>query len=295
MMKYILTLLLVVTAISMISCSDKNTGPKGSGMIEATESIISAQATGRLEQLHFDEGYPIVIGDTIGLIDTTTVTLQLRQARAAREALAAKISATKIQIQQAAGNDSLAQKEFDRISRLIKVGSANQQQFDQAKNARDQASLAYQAAKVALQAAQADLARTDADIALFEEQYAHCIPLSPLNGTVVIKYSEEGELLAPGKPIIKIAQLDTVWVKIYVPPRDLTQIKLGGSASVDPEDGRTKPLSGIVTWISDEAEFTPKNVQTKEARADLVYAVKVTIPNHDGILKVGAPVMVTIP
>ncbi len=295
MIKYALTPLLIVAAIAMTSCSDKNTGPQGSGMVEATESIISAQATGRLEQLHFDEGYPIVIGDTIGLIDTTTVILQIRQARAAREALTAKIQSTKIQIEQAAGNDSLAQKEFDRIDRLIKVGSANQQQFDQAKNARDQAHLAYRAANVALQAAQADLARTDADIALLEEQYDHCLPLSPLNGTVVIKYAEEGELLSPGRPIIKIAQLDTVWVKIYLPPRDLTQIKLGGTASVDPEDGRTQPLSGIVTWISDEAEFTPKNVQTKEARADLVYAVKVTIPNHDGILKIGMPVMVTIP
>ena len=84
-------------------------------------------------------------------------------------------------------------------------------------------------------------------------------------------------------------------MKIYVPPRDLTQIKLGGKADVNPEDGRTQPLTGIVTWIADEAEFTPKNVQTKEARADLVYAVKVTIPNPDGELKVGMPVMVTIP
>ncbi len=295
MMKYILALLLVMTVMAVVSCSDNNTGPQGSGMIEATESIISAQATGQLEQLRFDEGYPIAAGDTIGLIDTTTVTLQLRQTRAAREALVAKIQSTKIQIEQTAGNDSLAQKEFDRISRLIKVGSANQQQFDQTQNARNQAHLAYQAAKVALQAAQADLARTDADIALLEEQYNHCLPLSPLNGTVVIKYAEEGELLAPGKPIIKIAQLDTVWVKIYLPPRDLTQIKLGGKADVDPEDGHTQPLSGTVTWISDKAEFTPKNVQTKEARADLVYAVKVTIPNPDGALKVGMPVLVTIP
>jgi HlyD family secretion protein len=295
MMKYLLMPLIVVAAMVIMSCADNNTGPHGSGMIEATESVISAQATGRLEQLHFDEGYPIAAGDTIGIIDTTTVVLQLKQSRAARGALVAKIQSTKIQIEQAAGNDSLAQKEFNRISSLIKVGSANQQQFDQAKNARDQAHLAYQAAKVALQAAQADLARTDADIALLEEQYNHCLPLSPLNGTVVIKYAEEGELLSPGKPIIKIAQLDTVWVKIYVPPHDLTQIKLGGKASVDPEDGHTQPLSGTVTWISDEAEFTPKNVQTKEARADLVYAVKVTLPNPDGALKVGMPVLVTIP
>ena len=295
MTKYILATLCSTAAMMIVSCSGNNTNPQGSGMIEATESVISAQATGRLEQLHFDEGDPIAVGDTIGLIDTTTVVLQLRQARAAREALVAKIQSTKIQIAQAAGNDSLAEKEFERISRLIKVGSANQQQFDQAKNARDQAHLAYQAAKVALQAAQADLARTDADIGLLEEQYDHCLPLSPLNGTVVTKYTEEGELLAPGKPIIKIAQLDTVWVKIYVPPRDLTQIKLGGKAEVNPEDGRTKPLTGRVTWISDEAEFTPKNVQTKQARADLVYAVKITVSNTDGILKVGMPVMVNIP
>lgn len=295
MNKYILMPLTIIVVIAFVSCSNNNTGPGGSGMIEATESVISAQATGQLERLLFDEGDPIAAGDTIGLLDTTTVVLQLRQARAARQAIAAKIQSTKIQIEQAAGNDSLAQREFERTDRLIKVGSANQQQYDQAKNARDQAHLAYQAATVALQAAQADLARTDADIALLEDQYDHCLPVSPLNGTVVTKFVEEGELLAPGKPIIKIAQLDTVWVKIYVPPRNLTLIKLGGKADVDPEDGRTQPLTGTITWISDEAEFTPKNVQTREARADLVYAVKITIPNPDGALKVGMPVSVAIP
>jgi HlyD family secretion protein len=112
---------------------------------------------------------------------------------------------------------------------------------------------------------------------------------------VVTRYVESGELVAIGKPLVKVARLDTVWVKVYLPPSDLTRIKLGGRAEIDPEDGRSRPLAGSISWISSEAEFTPKNVQTKEARADLVYAVKITIPNPDQTLKIGMPVLVTMP
>jgi HlyD family secretion protein len=111
---------------------------------------------------------------------------------------------------------------------------------------------------------------------------------------VINKFVEVGELIGVGKPLVKIAKLDTVWVKVYLPPSDLTRISLGGHALVDPEDGRNKPLEGKVSWISDQAEFTPKNVQTKEARADLVYAVKITIPNPGKVLKIGMPVSVKI-
>jgi HlyD family secretion protein len=120
------------------------------------------------------------------------------------------------------------------------------------------------------------------------------MPISPLAGTIVDKFVEAGELITTGKQLIKVARLDTVWVKIYLPPSDLTRIKLGGTAKVDTEDGQTAVINGTVSWISDAAEFTPKNVQTKESRADLVYAVKVSIPNSEMRLKIGMPVAVEI-
>lgn len=286
---------LIAAAVGFLSCSDGDGVPHGSGMIEATEVVISAEAAGRLERLYFDEGSKIDRGDTIAIIDTTAIVLRRRQAAATYEALVAGQDNAAIRVEQAASNDSLARKELERISRLLKSGSANQQEYDRTLNAHDQAHLAYKAAQVSLRAAEAETARIKAEIALLDEQYADCQPLSPLTGTVVTTYVEEGELLSPGKPILKIARLDTVWVKIYIPPHDLARIKLGDQAEVDPEDGREKLLSGTITWIADRAEFTPKNVQTKEARADLVYAVKITISNESEILKIGMPVSVRIP
>jgi len=294
-MKRTLLPALIILSFLLISCSAEDTVPGGSGLVEATEVIVSAETGGRLIHLYFEEGDNIAPGDTVALIDTTIVSLRLKQAEASLRAVEAKRATAMIQVEQAALDDSLAQKEFKRISRLIESGSVNQQQYDQAQNAADKAALARQAAKVALKAAEAEKARIEAEIGLLGQQLADCRPLSPSSGKVLTTYMEAGELAAPGKPLLKIGRLDTVWVKIYLPPDDLTEIKLGNRAEIDPEDGREQPLKGTVTWISSEAEFTPKNVQTREARANLVYAVKVTIPNSEETLKIGMPVSVTIP
>ncbi len=293
-MRYFLTIVTIVGLALLNSCSDDNSEPGGSGMIEATQSIISAQTAGELKTLFFDEGNEIHDGDTIGIIDTTTVMLQTRQAEAARQASLTKQEMARIQIKQADDNLSLATKEFDRVAKLLPAGSANQQQYDQVENKFRQAKLLAQSARAALDAAKAEYNQIEAQLALLSKQFSDCFPTAPVAGIITNKYVEVGELMGPGRPLIEIAQLDTVTVKVYLPPSDLTRIKLGDNAMVDPEDGHTKPLIGTVSWISSEAEFTPKNVQTKEARADLVYAVKITIPNPDQALKVGMPVSVKI-
>ena len=144
-------------------------------------------------------------------------------------------------------------------------------------------------------AADAELTRIRAEIALLEKQLNDCYPIAPVSGTVIDKFIDVGELIGIGRELITIARLDSVWVKIYLPPADLAEIKLGDRVEIDPEDGRDQNLNGIIRWISSEAEFTPKNVQTKEARADLVYAVKIDIANKAQRLKIGMPVSVTIP
>ena len=146
-----------------------------------------------------------------------------------------------IRIEQAIYNDSLAQKEFNRISRLLKSGSANQQQYDQAENAARQTQLARKSAVVALEAAKADVSRIEAQIGLLHKLLSDCRPVAHAMGTVVTKYVEEGDLLAIGRPIIKVARIDSVWVKVYLPPADLTEIKLGDKAKVDPSH-RCLPL-----------------------------------------------------
>jgi HlyD family secretion protein len=279
----------------LASCGNDNAAIGGSGLIEATEITISSQVAGKAELLRFDEGDKVAPGDTLAVIDTTNIVLLLKQADAAYSAARSKKNMAVIAIQQAEHNFALAEKEFNRAQALIKTGSVNQQQYDQAENAFTQADLNRKQARAALAAAEADLNRIEAETALLQKQLNDCFPTAPRGGTITAKYMEAGELVTLGKAIYKIAVLDSVWVKVYLPPADLTKITLGGEASIDPEDGRAALLPGTVTWISSKAEFTPKNVQTKEARADLVYAVKITIPNPGGELKVGMPVSVTIP
>jgi HlyD family secretion protein len=279
----------------MVSCGDDGAEPRGSGFIEATEVLVSAEITGRLEHIYVGESDRIPAGRPLALIDTTTYALRLTEALAQEYAAATKEAAAKLQVEKAELDSSLAEREYLRISRLVEKGSANRQQYDQAETRYLQAGIAAGMARSAATAAAADLARVRAGIAIIEKQLADCMPVSPLDGTVVTTYADPGELVVAGKALVRIAGLDTVWVKIYLPPEDLTRVGLGEEALVDPEDGRTRPIKGWVSWISPEAEFTPKNVQTKEARADLVYAVKVMIPNPEEDLKIGMPVMVRIP
>lgn len=285
---------LLALAVIVQSCGDRESSPGGSGFIEATEVTLSAETGGQLVALYFDEGQEISANDTIGMIDTLTVMLKLRQAEAVAEAVRAKLQMSSINIKQATFNLDLARKEFERIASLIKSGSANQQQYDQLETAYNQARMAEDEAKVAYKSVAAELSQTRAQIDILKKQLDDCFPTSPLSGIVIEKFVEPGELVGTGQPLLRIAELDTVWVKVYLPPSDLTRIVLGGGAEVNPEDGVYEPLPGAVVWISDQAEFTPKNVQTKQARANLVYAVKIKIPNPERILKIGMPVLVRI-
>jgi HlyD family secretion protein len=294
-MKKLSCLSLLCLGLLILSCRGASPPPGGSGFIEATEIVVSAQIQGQILLLRFGEGDPIAQGDTIAEIDTVTVMLRLRQALSAKSMTQEKITASSLSIEQASYNSGLAQKEYERVAALLKAGSVDRQHYDQVENAYRQADLSQKQAQAAYQAALAELARAESDIALLEKQLSDCFPTSPASGILTTKFVEAGELASTGKPLVKVAELDTAWVKIYLPPADLTRIMLGGRALVDPEDGRTKPLEGWVSWISEEAEFTPKNVQTKQARADLVYAVKVTVPNPQKLLKIGMPVSVSIP
>ena len=288
-----LTVLLACLA-AIASCSDRAGAPAGSGFIEAVEITVSAEIAGQARAVRLDEGSRVAAGDTIAEIDTVATALRLGQALSGKDAAEKRSRIASIGVEQATYNLDLARKEYDRVKALIASGSTNQQRFDQVETAYKQAVLAEKQAAASVESAQADLARAESDVRLLTRQLQDCFPRAPMAGVVTTRFIRAGEWVGVGKPIVKIASLDTVWVKIYVPAGDLTRIKIGGQATVDPEDGRGRTLDGTVTWISDEAEFTPKNVQTKEARADLVYAVKVTIANPDGALKLGMPVAVTM-
>jgi len=277
-----------------VSCGDNSLTPGGSGLIEATEVIISAKTSGQIERLYINEGDIVSPNDPVALIDTTTIQLRINQAEAVRMSAEAQLEISGINIEQARLNVALAKKEFNRVKNLIKTGSVNQQQYDKAETVYNQAALSKKRAEATKKSSEANFQKIRAEIALLYRQFSDCFPLAPDKGVVSDKFVEVGELVNVGTPLIKISNLDTVTVKVYLPASDLTQIKLGDKAEIDPEDDTSQPLIGLITWISPQAEFTPKNVQTKEARANLVYAVKISISNQQQILKIGMPVSVKI-
>jgi HlyD family secretion protein len=294
-MKKIAFINLLMASTLLLSCSSNNSIPSGSGLIEATEVTISSEVSGQLKAIYFDEGNQAATGDTLVHIDTTIISLQIRRSQAVHKAAKTGLANSEMVIEQAKLNLNFAEKEFNRSKSLIKTGSVNQQQYDRSETEYNRTLLAEKQARAARDAVRAELDRIEADIALLQEQLDNCFPKSPTRGIVADKFVQAGELVRIGTPLLKLAQIDTVWVKVYLPPSDLTRFKIGDEAQIDPEDNQDKPLTGHISWISPEAEFTPKNVQTKEARANLFYAVKITIPNPDERLKVGMPVFVEIP
>jgi HlyD family secretion protein len=286
----ILTALLLALSVG---CSNNDHEPAGSGLIETDEVVVSAEVAGRVTARFFDEGTELARGDVLLSIDSTRTVLQIDAADASIAAAQANLETAVSRLAQAKESESFARSELDRVSRLLAGGSASQRQYDTAKFEHDSAVKTRQTAEAQIASVRAEIERMRAERARLERELADATPRSPIAGTVLEKYVEAGELLAPGRPIAMIANIDTVYVKVYLNAGAFAGIRLGQKAVVDTESGgRTFP--GTVVWTSDEAEFTPKNVQTKESRAGLVYAVKVSVPNPDRTLKVGMPVYVTI-
>jgi len=281
-------------AMLLFACSNNHAGPSGSGLVEGTQLVLSAEAAGRLMALYAGEGSLVNEGDTIAMIDTVDAALRLKQAAAAKSAAEAKLRMAELAVEQAVIAFDLATKELRRINQLMISGNANQQQLDMAEHAFEQARIARDQARASLAVSKAELESATAAENLLIRQFDNCFPVAPVAGMVAEKYIEPGELISHGKPLVELIRLDTVWVKIYLNSADIAKLRLGQKALVDPEDGSTLPLEGVITWISDQSEFTPKNVQTKEARADLVFAVKATVANIEGKLKIGMPVSVRI-
>jgi len=293
--KYLLPafVLAIAQLLTFTGCGGENARIGGSGLLEADESIVSAETAGRVVSLRFDEGSQVKRGDTLLTIDPSRLELELASALAGKEVVQARLQTAKLQFEKSKESERFAQAERDRIANLVKSGTATQKQLDQLEHEYALAVLGRQGALANISASKAELEKIKADINRIRRQLKDCYPVSPMAGTITEKYVKAGELLQAGRPIAKISGLDTLWVKAYLPAADLVQIKVGDKATVDTESGG-RNYTGKVVWTSEEAEFTPKNVQTKKSRANLVYAVKVRIPNTDGMLKIGMPVFVTI-
>jgi membrane fusion protein YbhG len=320
----------VLAGLALLSTACHRNAPatsnRATGYVEATEVRVSAEVGGRLVDLKVAEGDRVSAGDVIARIDTADTDLALRRAMAERDQAQAQFALVRAgsrpedirqasaQAQSAQADIRAAQAELDaaaadleRFENLLRANAGSVKQRDDAATRKEVASARVRGAQDRAQAAADGLARlkagarpqeidaararvaaVDAQIASLQKNAADAVVKAPVTGIVTSKLLDSGEMAAPRAPVVIVTDLDHAWANIYVDERLVPQLKIGQAATVITDAGQR--LSGTITFISPKAEFTPRNVQTADERSKLVYRIKVTTDNRNGVLKPGMPV-----
>lgn len=276
----------------MLSCSNGNGDFDATGTFESEEIIVSSEASGRIIKLDVEEGVLLKKDQIVGLIDTTQLYLKKKQLLASIKAVISKQPDINTQLASLEKQIETAKTEKKRIENLVLSDAASTKQLDDINNQLEVLNKQYLAAKSSLtitkQGLQSETLPLYAQVEQIQDQINKSIIKNPVEGTVLTKYSKLDEVTAVGKPLYKIADLSMMTLRAYINGDQLGQIKLGQKVKVfvDKGDGEQKELNGEIYWVSSKAEFTPKTIQTKDERANLVYAIKVKVIN-DGYLKIG--------
>jgi HlyD family secretion protein len=290
----------MLAALAAAGCGGKNGGTiEASGTIEGTRTIVSAEVAGKVARIAVDEGSPVRRGDTLLVIDDTEYRIQVRQAAANAEAADAQYrlsleGSRKEDVLQAEALFRNAEGDYRRMKDLLASGTATQKQFDDALARYLSAQQTYEKLvrglrkeEIASMRARRDQAAAAADLA--RKKADDCIVRSPAQGVVTLRAVEPGELVPAGGQLVQVTALDDVDLMIYVDESRLGGISLGQKAEVFIDSFPGRAFEGRVVFIAPGAEFTPKNVQTKEERTKLVFGVKIRVKNRDGALKPGLP------
>ncbi|MCY2687634.1 HlyD family secretion protein [Salinimicrobium sp. TH3] len=288
-MKKGLIILVSFTIFGFTSCNDENRAD-GYGNFEATEVIISSEAQGKIKYFKAEEGEQIESGIHVTLIDTTQLHLEKQQLRASKQTVASKSQGVFSRIDVLNEKLKIAEREEKRVKNLFAENAATQRQVDQADG--EVQVIREEIRNVRTQNAPIvnELETIEAQIAKINDLIEKSIIENPIKGTVLSTYVEAGEVTGFGKPLYKIADLDVMTLRVYISETQLADIELGQEVRVkiDSKKEEMKSYPGRITWISSSAEFTPKTIQTREERANLVYAVDIVVKN-DGSLKIGMP------
>lgn len=285
------TIITGLTAVLLLSCSSKQ-DYDATGIFEATTITVSAETSGKLLTLDISEGDSVMASQHVGVVDTTTLVLQYKQLQSQQSS--AESSKPDIAAQAAALRSQIAhqQEECHRIARLLADGAATQKQSDDAnaqlRTLRAQLDGLLSTLGNSKTSISDNAAAIQYQIAQIQEQIAKSHILSPITGTVLTKYSEAGEYATPGKPLFKVADLNHIYLRSYFTANQLADIRIGQEVTVIADFGGDEQYEypGHITWIAQDSEFTPKSIQTRDSRANLVYAVKIAVEN-DGRLKLG--------
>ncbi|MGC9353922.1 MAG: HlyD family secretion protein [Mariniphaga sp.] len=274
----------------ILSCSNQNNRSDAFGNFEAETVIVSAETSGKILQLNVEKGQKIGAGEVAALTDTVQISLKLQQIEAQKAAVEAKRQSIHAQVAVFEEQKKNLQINEKRISQMLTDGAATQKQLDEITGQIGVIDRQIESTKTQFISINKELQVLETQKATSRDLLNRCKVISPVTGTILETYVEQGELAAPGKPLFKLANLDELTLKVYVSGAQLSNIKIGQEVDVlvDKNETETQSFSGKITWISPEAEFTPKIIQTKEERVKLVYAVKVAVKN-EGTLKIGMP------
>jgi len=283
-------LFILILLLAAVACNEKTQLSDAYGNFESREVTVSAEAQGRIMEFKIEEGMALTEGAYLGYIDTVALSLQ-------RDQLNSKIVAVLSQIQNINSQKTVQQQQLDnlmidkkRVEKLLKDGAATQKQYDDIVGAIRIIEKQMESLEVQKRVIMDEVETIKVQIELVEDNIGKCYIKNPVNGTVLTKFVEESEIATPGRPLYKIANLNQLELKVYISGVQLTQVKIGQKVEVlvDEDEKTNRSLEGVVSWISEQAEFTPKIVQTKEERVNLVYAMKVVVKNN-GSLKIGMP------
>jgi HlyD family secretion protein len=288
--RLLISLRLSAALCAIAACRDADE-PDAYGNFEAEEVTVSSQATGELRAFTPVEGSHLEKGAVIGSVDTVQLGLELAQLQAQRQSTSARIAAAEEQVRVLEAQVGIAKRAYERFLRLAEEKAATAQQVDQAE--RDYRTLLAQieAARSQRNSVASEVGATDARLAQIRDRLTRSRITNPVAGTVLSTFTRQGEVVQTGQPLYKIANLDSLTLRAYVTEGQLTSLRLGQQVHVrvDKGDGSLMTVNGIVSWVSSKSEFTPTPIQTREERADLVYAVKVRVANRAGALKIGMP------
>lgn len=289
------TFTLLLPVLLLAACGDGSENDMTfTGIMDATTVRISAETPGRVLALYADEGDAVSRDSCLAVVETERLGYQLEQSDAMLSELAHQVEAATLRLRAARVQRDNAAKRYERFRTLLGQKAVTQQAVDDLGTQVEAADAELAAAEAALAGLRSKRLQVEAGSDITRKQQRDARILAPLDGRVLVRYTEVGELLGLGAPVYDVADLRDMWTRIYVSEKQLPLLRLGQTVKVA-VDGSDAVFDGTIAWISDQAEFTPKTILTEETRTALVYAVKVTVRNRDDILKIGMPVTVRIP
>lgn len=277
--------------ITLVACSKTTENYDANGVFETTEVVVSSETSGRILQLDLEEGSTINANQVVGQIDSTQLLLKKKQLEASLKGLRNRRPDLGKQVAALEQQLVTARKERKRVQNLVNAEAATSKQLDdvdaQIAVLEKQLTASRSTLETTLDGLSGDEEALTLQIEQLNDQLTKCHISSPIQGTILAKYAQAGELTAAGKPLFKVGNLQEMILRAYITSDQLTQVKLGQQVKVHVDRGKkTATYKGTITWISSTSEFTPKTIQTRDERANLVYAIKVAVRN-DGFLKIG--------